>query len=293
VRRLCNYPGFDVMRWLKRLIAEGNDKIHLESINFLVTYIRGNTAKQPDLFLTLAKWSPKADGDGYPPPLQHAALLIPLILTVDEISNFDMTVQETPDIIFPIISAGESLKRSAAFEDIMTLLLHPRQGYDTQITRQAIALLEQTVLGSKRLIEYVKVGIENSKSNKQYFSGSISEKFSNNQFSMNKAHDCLLAFIFIAWAWMLTASPKGTGKRDDGMNMLAEICDRVARLNETHRSKYIRNFLSHLRKASHNAKRKLGLRHGQDKKRLARFGNVVLSLVNMLYNCQKKLSISI
>jgi hypothetical protein len=174
----------------------------------------------------------------------------------------------------------------------MSLLLHPRQKDNIALTRSAIGHLEKTVFSGKKLIKHIKSEIDIGKKKKMPSSATISENLLRHQFKKYKAHDCLLSFIFIAWAWLLLPNSKDTKECEADVQLLADICDGIVDLIDKQKGKSIRDFISQMRKVCKNAQSKLGPRNKQDKKRLTRFYKVSRNLNNMLFSSQKRAQIT-
>lgn len=289
--RLKDASGFNAMHWIKRLIAEGNPKMRARALNFLANYIRYNSTQRPEIFSTLIEWLPEKESTDFLPPLQETALVLPILLTVNAILEFDLNINRTPSYIFPIVlidsispdTMGESTpKTSEILSDFLTIMLHPRQGFNYPLSK---GLVTQLIVF---LFLDIRIKVTVPKKDKRQKTGFIASVYLSKWLLEDKIfaehpYDNLLALILVSWSWMLYAGPKESQDRIIGESRLAQICLEYNRRLPNHRTKRIRSFISKIRKLISNAKLFIPSSEKKNKKRLSRFRYISKTVGNCLY----------
>lgn len=250
--RLKDTPGFNLLYWLKRLISESDEEARERSFYYLLNYYRKNTHKNPELLSKLLEWIPSDKINDHLPPLQQAALFLPILLVVGAICEYDTKAKASRNIIFPIAPGKETAQLSPVFDDLMKLLFHPNQGFDRAITKD---LLQQV---GKKLLKEIRIpvqGIKNGKAKRQM--KLLADQILLLPSARARLFDTLLSLILIAWASRLLADFKGRGGYRNGEEILDRITGVVTDQLPNSRLKNIRNFFRESRQSVSNNKSKV------------------------------------
>jgi hypothetical protein len=284
--RLKDTPEFDIVYWLKRLIAESDEEVRQNSFHYLANFYHHNILQKPEIIETFLSWLPSNETEDNLPPLQQTALLIPLLSVVEAICDFDIETKVIPDTIFPLtITSGENnIELSKVFKSIMTILLHTRQGFDRESTQNILIRI------AAKIFNEISTSASNSTKNKNDSSTNNTVILADHivllPIVQKSPIDILLSFILIAWAWQLLSCPKNSSEYKNAMVILDKICEEVVDKISKDRLINMRDFIRESRKLVSDCKS--GVKQKDQRIILSKYISVSRQLANSLYQKRKE-----